>query len=113
MLGTNSAFLLTGWTMAPWQTAAGGLLVFGAVSLLASHAVTVQHAPQPGPRYVIAVGAAAPEPTLGPNVALSAPMLKLNGRAALACQTVVTLGGLTLAHECTSPGARARIAAAE
>lgn len=99
--------------MARWQTTAGGLLVFGAVSLLASHAVTVQHAPQAGPRYVIAVGAAAPEPTLGPSVALSAPMLKLSGRAALACQTVVTLGGLTLAHECAAPGGRARIAAAE
>lgn len=113
MVGRVWEFLLTGWTMAAWQATAGGLLVFGAVSLLASQAATVHHAPQSGPRYVIAVGAATPEPTLGPNVALSAPVLKLNGRAALSCQTVVTLGGLTLAHECVSPGGQARIAAAD
>jgi hypothetical protein len=99
--------------MASWQATASGLLVFGAVSLMASHAVTVHHAPQAGPRYVIAVGAATPDPALGPNVALSAPVLKLSGRAALACQTVVNLGGLTLAHECAAPGAKARIAAAD
>lgn len=99
--------------MATWQAAVAGLLVFGGVSLIASRAATVHHAPQSGPRYVIAIGAAAPEPALGPSVALSAPVLKLAGRAALACQTVVNLGGLTLAHECAAPSATARLATAD